>query len=139
MPYQTYFKGRSSNHKPFGLLFISTLNNKLGQRFNRGSIMRRALISVVFAGCIGAVPAHPRVGMTAQSNETATLMTRQLGATPIKISTTGREQQVNSDAKNRTGEPLAQGDSGGRGGGRLLAVLMLMGAIALRRSKSGKF
>lgn len=65
-------------------------------------------------------------------------MTRQFAPEAVKVSAKNNEKQVRSLPQNSAGEQSDPGKSGWRTYGTLMATLILMGAIALRRYKSGK-
>lgn len=102
--------------------------------------MRRVLLTVVFSVCISSACAHagtPPPGSVLVA-ENAAHMALQLGPEAVKVSTKNNETQVRTVSQNPTGEAPNRDSSGWRTYGTLLATLVLMGAIALRRHKSGK-
>ena len=104
--------------------------------------MRRTLITVIFAGFIGSVPAQPKVDLGDFEKSVATRPTRQLEAKPVKvnISTTNEKQQLRSETKNGMDKASNTDETGeqSEGSGTLLAIFILMGAIALRRQSFRK-
>ena len=100
--------------------------------------MRRALFTVALTVCVGLASAHSRTDPAVSATDSSTRMTRQFAPEAVKVSAKNNEKQVRSLPQNSADEQSDPGKSGWRTYGTLMATLILMGAIALRRYKSGK-
>ena len=105
--------------------------------------MWRALITAVFAGCIGSVPAQPKASLENTGKSSITRSTHELVVNPVKInvSTIHETKKISNLLTNTMNEASKADDSDkqGQGGGTLIAIVILMVAIALRRQRSRKY
>ncbi len=102
--------------------------------------MYRALLAVVLNACIASASAVPSAAPapTRLTSETAARITLQPEPQSIKVTTKLPEGQSRRPPPPSTGNESSAGDSGGNPYGTLLVTLVLMAAIALRRSGSGR-
>jgi hypothetical protein len=70
--------------------------------------------------------------------DTAVRVKLQSGTEGVKVSTKHGETQAHSVAQRSANDTSSTDDSGWRTYGTLLATLVLMGVIAVRRQKSGR-
>ena len=101
--------------------------------------MRRALITVFFVGYMGLITVHSMAGISDKATQTALSLPDQSESKPIKINVQGREMKTSSLTKKHKDASAVSVSTDGRSRGTIVAVLMLVGAIAIRRIESIKF
>ena len=131
-PPKHYQSARLSD-EPFGLLTIPFRKHKL-MAFNSGAlIMQRTLVLTVLACMLGSAHAHPKPASSIIRREGVTHITLQKTTAIVKVRDT-REASVTPAVKEST-----HAVPGGWGKyGTLLATLVVMCAIALRRQRLGR-
>lgn len=93
--------------------------------------MCRALLTLVLAVCFGSVSASPVPNVVANSTNAAGHATLQPVSSNVDIVATGVRQLPQNSADDGS----VKNDSDWRGYGTLVATLVLMAAIAVRRQR----
>ena len=101
--------------------------------------MRHALITVFFVGCMGLMTVHSVAGILDKATQTAVSLSDKREHKPIKINVQGQEMKTSSLTKKHKDTSAVSVSTDGRSRGTIVAVLMLVGAIAIRRIVSIKF
>lgn len=121
--------------EPFGLLTIAAPQHKLSVNHSGNSTMHRALVSIIFAGLfafVASAQAHPKTTPPVTKPEVVTQVSLQKSSETVKVRAP-RELAVAAT------QPAVQpAQSGWAGYGTLLATLVVMCAIAFRRSRLGR-
>lgn len=96
------------------------------------------LLTVALALCMGSACAQPSKGYSAASMATShsPLLTKEV--TAVKVSEYSGDPKGANVNRRAEGTYVNADDASGHTGELLLATLILMGAIALKRSRSGK-
>ena len=101
--------------------------------------MRRAMISAIFVSCLGSIAFHAMAGLQEKiTTQNTPNLSGQVGTKRIKVSTMGQTKEINMPVKKSNDATVVSVPAEGKGRAMGIAVLMLMGAIALRRILSAK-
>ena len=101
--------------------------------------MRRAMITVIFVSCLGSIAFHAMAGLQEKTTtQNIPNMPAQVEPKRINVSTMGQAKVINRPAKKSNDSTVVSVPAEGKGRAMGVAVLMLMGAIALRRILSAK-
>lgn len=100
--------------------------------------MRRALLTVALIFCIAAAPAQPRTPPATFHLVKPIKLQRMPAPENSKLVVKTSEKIVRSSSKNPSERLPLRNESGWPTSTMLLATLLFMGAIALRRHVSGK-
>jgi hypothetical protein len=122
-------------YEPFGLLTIAAAQHKLVTNYSGDFTMHRALVSTIFAGLfafVAAAHSHPKTTPPIIKPEASAQVTLQSASDAVKVRAP-RELAVTAA---KAGAPPAE--SGWSKYGTLLATLVVMGAIAVRRQRLGQ-
>ncbi len=124
--------------EPYGLLLITPVRNKLIFLVSHNHFMFTKLLTVALALCMGSACAQPSKGYSAASMATShsPLLTKEV--TAVKVSEYSGDPKGGNVNRRAEGTYVNADDASGHTGELLLATLILMGAIALKRSRSGK-
>jgi hypothetical protein len=101
--------------------------------------MSRALLTVVFLACFAAAPASVQVRARAPDTVSETVSSRPLqsAAEPVMVAAAGIVPERPGVPPSSADNQSSKEDAGWRTYGTLLATLVLMAAIALRRHRAG--
>ena len=119
--------------EPFGLLTMRAPQHKLMLNNSGDLTMHRALVSAILAGLIASAHAHPKTTPSIIKPEAVTQATLQKTSEVVKLRAT-RETSASHTVKEGT-SPV---ESGWGKYGTLLATIIVMCAIALRRQRLGR-
>jgi hypothetical protein len=100
--------------------------------------MRRALITVFFVSCLGSIAFHAMAGLQEKTTHNIPSLPNQVEIQRINVSTMGQTKEISRPTKKSNDATVDSVPSEGKGRVMMVAVLMLMGAIALRRILSAK-
>ena len=101
--------------------------------------MRRAMITVIFVSCLGSIAFYTMAGLQEKTTTQNTpSLSGQVETKRIKVSSMGQAKEINMPIKKSNNATTASVPVEGKGRAMGIAVLMLMGAIALRRILSAK-
>ena len=101
--------------------------------------MHRALITVIFVSCLGSISIHAMAGFQEKTTTQNTPnLHGQVETKRINVSTMGQAKELNRPVKKSNDATAVSVPAEGKGKAMGIAVLMLMGAIALRRILSAK-
>ena len=115
---------------PFGLLTIPTPQHKLTPNNSGYLTMHRTLVLHILACLMASAQAHPKTAPYIAKPESVTQVTLQKTSEVVKVRAT-RETLATPGVKENT----HAGNSGWGKYGTLLATLVVMCAIALRRQR----
>ena len=119
--------------EPFGLLTLPAPQYKLMTNNTGNLTMHRALVSAVLAGFIASAHAHPKTTPSIIKPDAVTQATLQKSSNVVKVRA-ARETSANQTVKEST-SPFK---SGWDKYGTLLATIIVLCAIALRRQRLGR-
>ena len=100
--------------------------------------MRRALITVIFVSCLGSIACHAMARFQEKTTHNIPKLPSQTEPKRINVSTMGQAKEISRPANKSNNATVASVPAEGKGRVMMVAVLMLMGAIALRRIFSSK-
>jgi hypothetical protein len=112
-------------------------NRQLKQNFTRGVTMRRMLLTVVIASSVSWAQAQTALPSSAMPSEKVALSTIHAGGDVVKASTM-RLDTSGRHAPASTAPKAAARDEGEHPLRMVVAALLLMVAIGVRRFRSGK-
>ena len=118
--------------KPFGLLTMPAPQHKLMFNNSRDLTMHRALVSAILAGLIASAHAHPKITPSIIKPEAITQATLQKTSEIVKLRAT------HTSATHTVKGGTSPVESGWGKYGTLLATIIVMCAIALRRQRLGR-
>lgn len=124
-----------SRDEPFGLLTIAALQHKLGINHSGDLTMYRALVSTILAAFVASAHAHPNTSTSIIKPEPTTATTQvtlQKASDTVKV----RAPRELPTAANKESTPPVVSAWGKYG--TLLATLVVMCAIAVRRQRLGR-
>ena len=132
MPPKHYQSARLSD-EPFGLLTIPFPKHKLMAIHSGALIMQRTLVLTVLACMLGSAQAHPKPAPSIIRHEGVTQITLQKTTEIVKV----RDMREASAAPTVKASTHAVQSGWGKYG-TLLATLVVMCAIAMRRQRLGR-
>ena len=100
--------------------------------------MRRALITVFFVSCLGSIAFLAIAGLQEKTKHSIPSPPNQVETQRINVSAMGQTKATSRSAKKSNDATVVSVPAEGKGCVMMVAVLMLMGAIALRRILSAK-
>ena len=118
---------------PFGLLTMPSAQHKLMSNNSGDLSMHRTLVMAILSCLIASAHAHPKTTSSIVKPEAVTQATLQKNSEVVKVRST-RDIPVTPAVKEST--PAAESRWGKYG--TLLAALVVMCAIALRRQRLGR-